>query len=426
MGSLLSRPPAPVRLLLALAPACLLSLIQPGADSSATLDYASAEKDIASNSVSDQTFKHLEKLLKADPTNSYTHLLLARCLELRGLLDLAEEQFQLTSKYNNHLDLLMSRMKNAIKQGDMDEAQKVCHLVERQFPCDPAVVFLHAVAIQQGGDPGRAEPVYERLLKDGCRQCGVASALGAIRLNQDAFAEALQLAESDLKLNPDYFAAHIVKGNALASLGRTKEALPSLQKVFAYNPFQSSVTPRLAQLLYQQGDYRQALEPAMYSLMMARSEQVYNQYASLLRRLLSLTTDAEGAAAAAAVGAREDKRANAWQFHYSLGKIYEESKKPAEALDQYVIALKLNEKYPAALYRSGRIIEQHYADYVTALRYYQQADQMSRESKDVMPDRRATDAFVRLSARLKNRPRDLSWRLKDWLSRTFHSKTPQT
>ncbi len=409
------------------AVACLLSLglhtplkAESARDTaSLSADYASIELSIARNKVDDQTFKRIEALLKADPTNSYTHLLLARCLEIKGLLDLSEEQFQLAAHYGNHLDLLLKRMANAITQGDMDEAQKICHLLERRFPDDAAVQFLHAVALQQGGDPGCAEPVYERLLKNGCKQCGVASALGAIRLNQDRFLEALALADMDLKLNVDYFAAHIVKGNALASLGRVDEALKSLLKVFAYNPFQSSVTPRLAQLLYQRGEYRQALQPAMYSLMMARNEQIYNQYAALLRRLISLTSDAEGAEAAAAVGGKEDRRANAWQFHYSLGKIYEESRKPAQALEQYVTALKMNPKYPAALYRVGRIIEHRYGDYVTAMRYYQQADQMSREAKDVMPDRRATDAFIRLAGRLQNRPRDLSWRLKDWLGKTF-------
>jgi tetratricopeptide (TPR) repeat protein len=100
----------------------------------------------------------------------------------------------------------------------------------------PMDLYQEALAAHQRGDLGTAERLYLQMLQAEPRAFAPCHLLGVVRAQQGRHAEALELIDGALALQPDVPDALLNRGNVLKLLGRLDEALASYDRVLALRP----------------------------------------------------------------------------------------------------------------------------------------------------------------------------------------------
>lgn len=101
---------------------------------------------------------------------------------------------------------------------------------------DPKALLLRAVACHQVGLLSNAEQLYRKVLDAQPRQFDCLHLLGLIHYHRGAHAEALELIERALAVNPKVPAAHNSRAAALNGMTRFAEAVASCDRAIALDP----------------------------------------------------------------------------------------------------------------------------------------------------------------------------------------------
>jgi len=123
-----------------------------------------------------------------------------------------------------------------------------------------------AAAHHQAGRLERAEALYLRLLKKAPTLAEPPYLLGAIAFERARHAYALQLAEDALRVRADFAPAHLLRGNALAAMGREAEAEACWRRTVELSPGEPAAHVNLALRLCQSDRADAALAHARHAL----------------------------------------------------------------------------------------------------------------------------------------------------------------
>src|SRR5579859_4780144 len=114
-------------------------------------------------------------------------------------------------------------------------------------------LFDQAITLHQGGDLSGAERLYQQILLMEPNSFGPHHMLGVIRFQQGKSAEAIDLINGALSLNPQIPAAWINLGHAQSASGRSEEAVASYRRALQLAPGNVMVLNALAAQLLRLG-----------------------------------------------------------------------------------------------------------------------------------------------------------------------------
>ncbi|PWT94860.1 MAG: hypothetical protein C5B53_12250, partial [Candidatus Melainabacteria bacterium] len=257
-----------------------------------------------------------------------------------------------------------------------------------------------------------AEALYKEAIDSQQYVPGLASALASIRFQQRRYAEAVTLAKMDLAKDPNWMLANEVAGLSLMKLHRYGEAVKPLALTFARTPFKSVIDVEYAQALYWQGDYVNALRPALIYLALTADLFANNEPAKVvLGRILRHVNERDLATRIDEVNKVFGLERSA-AFHFSLGDVLDKYGFRGLAIEQYKQGLALQPQFGRGLYRLGVDLEIYKHNYPEALKYLEEAAALLPEDEAIQKH------VLRLQDRWATYKTDWSWRLKDWLQKS--------
>jgi tetratricopeptide (TPR) repeat protein len=209
-------------------------------------------------------------------------------------------------------------------------------------------LFDQAITLHQGGDLAGAERLYQQILLLEPNSFAPRHMLGVIRFQQGRSAEAIDLINGALRLNPKIPAAWINLGHAQAQSGRGEEAIASYRRALALAPGDTQILGALAAQLLRLGRHKEVVD-ALDQLLTASPADVEarNNRGNLLRELKRY-----GAALADydAVLAVRPNLAETWT---NRAAVLSDMGRPEEALKSVDRALALQPGLAAALSNRG-------------------------------------------------------------------------
>lgn len=370
---------------------------------------ALVERHISTFTVTQADFESLQKILAKDPNNYFAHFLLARCFQRCGLEDMAVEQIQLAEKLAVNPEDLLRRLKHHIEAGEFAEAFSMKQFVFDKAPTDPSLLLLHGLFyLEHGAVPG-AEAVFQKLLIRPDCPLGAATALGTIRMDQHKFREASALADKDLKLNPSYMSALLLKSQSMLAFGDARGVISLLQKPLEEHPFNRRLNLLLYQAYKHEGMNEEALARAL--TVMAGSDFIsfFEPAMKQVRELLKVLPRNVSDRIVRDTGKEIDRTDYAMKFHFYLGWCYYDLNKTAEAIRETQRALDLDSEFQPNWYQMGLIREKLLGDLPGALVYYEKAHTLQHS------DNKAVVAIKRVKYRLRNANSDIARKLKNAL-----------
>ena len=209
-------------------------------------------------------------------------------------------------------------------------------------------LFDQAITLHQAGDLAGAERLYQQLLLMEPNSFAPRHMLGVIRFQQGRSAEAIDLINGALRLNPQVASAWINLGHAQSASGRTEEAVASYRRALALAPGNIAVLNALASQLLHLGR-REEVVDALDQLLTTRPSDVEarNNRGNLLRQLKRFDAALADYEAVLAV------RPNLAETWTNRGAVLSDMGRPAEALASLDRALALQPELPAALSNRG-------------------------------------------------------------------------
>lgn len=209
-------------------------------------------------------------------------------------------------------------------------------------------LFDQAITLHQGGDLAGAERLYQQILLMEPNSFGPRHMLGVIRFQQGKSAEAIDLINGALSLNPQIPAAWINLGHAQSASGRTEEAVASYRMALQLAPGNAMVLNALAAQLLRLGRQAEVVD-ALDHLLAASPEDIEarNNRGNLLRELKRFEAALADYDAVLAV------RPNLAETWTNRGAVLSDLGRPAEALASLDRALALQPGLAAALSNRG-------------------------------------------------------------------------
>lgn len=215
-----------------------------------------------------------------------------------------------------------------------------------------AAVLAQALAQHRQGNLDAAERGYASVIKAEPRNFTAHHLLGALRMQQGRFADALSSFDRAVGAKPDFAEAHGSRGLALCNLQRFQEAVASFGKSLKLKPRAPDVLAHRGLALYYlkkpdaalaSYDESLAFEPRNPDALMAR--------ANILREMKRHAEALAGYDAALAL------RPNVPEVIFNRGILLSEMDRPAEALAAFERAVALKPGLGAAHHNRGRILE---------------------------------------------------------------------
>lgn len=123
-----------------------------------------------------------------------------------------------------------------------------------------------AAGYHHAGRIDRAEALYQRVMRKMPRLAEPPYLLGSIAFDRGRHAYALQLADDSICAQPDFAPAHLLRGNALAALGRHAEAEIAWRRVVELAPEDPAAHVNLALRLCEIGNPDAALAHAQKAI----------------------------------------------------------------------------------------------------------------------------------------------------------------
>lgn len=364
------------------------------------------ESDIARFHVLDRDFEILQKILSKDPKDGYAYFLLGRCFERNGLMDMANEQYDISRKVQARPEDILRRLKRHIEDGDLSEAFTVLPIAREKAPDDPNIALVHAIFLQSNGVVEDAQSELSALMHRSDCPLGAATALATIYLEKGRFDEAMHLADRDIALNPHYLPAQIVKGHAALSLGKARSAIQTLKQPLLDNPYSRRLNLILYDAYRHEGDFDNALRCALRNLAASDYTSYFEQAQNNVQEMVKLIPKGKTRQIVAEISRELDKTNLAMKFHFFLGQVFFRLRRGNDAFEQLQTALNMDPGFQPNWYEMGRIKEVFFCDYRGAGADFKKAHELQRS------DYKAIDAFMRLSSRVRNEKRDIAWKLK--------------
>jgi tetratricopeptide (TPR) repeat protein len=381
---------------------------QEGSGSNSTqLTLTDIERDIAQFNVSDRDFEALTRMLEANPNDCYTHFLLCRCFERKGLMDMAEEQLALVHKLETRPEDILKRLNHHIEAGELSEAFTMAPIVFEKTSKNPAFLLLKAIFQQSNGLTVQSEAILNTLLARPDCPLGAATALATIRLDAKQWQEAIDLAERDIKIKPSYLGARLAKGQALMAMGKFAEVITTLKEPLAEHPFSQRLNALMYEAYRRQGNLEPALHCALRNLAGSDYTTYYESAQFKVRQILQNMPSRISLPIIKKESESIDRTTYAMKFHFFLGQVYFKMRIGAKAREEIQKALDLDPTFQPNWYEMGRIKEVFYGDLRGAAMDFQKARQLQRS------DLKASIAFIRVAARLRNSSRDLALAIKN-------------
>jgi tetratricopeptide (TPR) repeat protein len=374
-------------------------------------DLDEIEKQIEAGSVSDQIAQRLEKLVESDPKSSRARLLMGECLESMGLRDQALDQLKsAVALGSDYPKAYVGLVKEYVRLGKFPQAKAVLDQAKKRFPQDYEIDFWLGNFYQSRGMDTEAMAQYMEAIKSEKPIIGLASAIGRLKLKQHRAFEAVLYANLDLKVKPDFLMANEIKGLALYSVGRYKEALAPLAIAYRANPYNLDVAFAYAQCLYWKGDYKNALPPALVHLAFgARLSADDPKSKRLITDIISHMPSENQIAEVIVTTGLTFPINKMPAYHFGLGDVLDRSGFHKLAMKEYDLGLKLKPDFGRAWFRLGLDYESFENNYQAALECYNNALKFRPNDKEISAQQ------ARLDDRLANRKHDLAWQLKDKL-----------
>lgn len=374
-----------------------------------------ARKELKIGQLTSATFNKLQQLIAANPNDSEAHMTLGLVLDRMGLPDPAQEQFFLAVKYGaNNQDAVVALCKSEISAGRTDLAMGILNAGLQRFPKNAEMLYMVGDFLFDHDKYTEAAQVLDQAFRLDQNVKGLPTALARVYLRGNP-SRAAALATMDLDKDPTYEPAIRVRGIANAMAGKYEKAVADLQPAFDRAKDAVPIATTLADCYMWLGKYKDALRPSIYMVAFSSAYDIENQPGvDKLARVMSRVPRANIEEVIAAESPKIDEKAHKAEFHYNLGRALDQVGMHQAAINEYKQAIKMRPDYVRAYYRLGRDQEVFEKNYAEALENYSKAHNLRSWDGEV------SMAYNRLSERFANRSKDLSWQIKDWLSKIFN------
>lgn len=390
-------------------------------------DVAPFEKRLdEKESLTDEQLQRLEGMIKAHPDEAYLRYLLARHQRRLGYVDLSNETMKEATGTHDASGFFRKKIEHAVANSDILRALKVMDFAQNWHGESEIGKALTAFALNEQSSMAKTEEnrellnsKSEQVIKDLMRNQsswppGVGGLLGHVRYTQGRYADAIQLANVDLKSNSRSLLANEVKGLAFMHLGNMSAAVGPLSIVFAEYPNNGRTTPQYAQALIATGQTRKALAPLLYSLTQASDYEQLKIFEQRLAEILPRVNETVLDATIDNVTKNSGWITQRYTFYFALAEAFQLAKNDRQALHYYAIASALNKAPTTALNRIAAI-HQKAGRYEEARLCYMLSWTADRANAT------SALAFNRLTQRMDNRNNDIAWQFKDWLRRSWEA-----
>lgn len=371
---------------------------------------ADVKRDIDRNKVTEKTFAEMQKILKGDPDNADLHLLLGRCYDAAGMRDMARESFVEAHRLDpSKTQVVLEAFKRKFNGTKPATGFNDWVQIRKTYATDNDVRLMETLVYALFGTVAAAESSYLSERNHGHDLMGIATLLSQVRSSQKNFAKALELAESDLAMHPNDDNALIAKATALNGLGQYERAAFVMLPLHRLYPLQFGTGWNLATSYHHMGKHELALKPALFNLAaVGTSPEKVDPAIRKVVEILPHVSSAARSESMKAVATMLDQTAYRSNYHYALGRAFEQYGDLAAATREYQAAtIKVNSD-PKHLFALGRVYEAQ-GEYKEALQTLMAAQTGDPDAHDIMM------ALRRLEMRLINQPNDLAMRMKDML-----------
>jgi tetratricopeptide (TPR) repeat protein len=374
------------------------------------------QKEIDDNTLSVDEFQKLADLAGKNPTNSRAHLLCGRGFDLQGLPDQAVAEYEIADKYGpKDPEAIAAMLHNVLAKGAGEAANALLNSAIKRFPNNPEILFMIGKRLKENRHPEQAGKALVQAYKLGKKVQGLPSELGDMLVDQDP-QKAIALAKEDLASNPDFAPALIVLAKGLMLQGKYEPALGPLKKLYKQSAANQETTAMYLRSLFWCGDYKTALEPALYCL---RSDAQF------------VTTDLRSATTLAKVASnlpasyvssslqyfyeQTDKVGVpvAPPFHYYVGRMFFRQYRFPQAKAELLHYLDADPNSALTMWMLGYIAENSDHDYKAALQYYRLAHALLPNHAGI------TNTCLALEERMEDGQSDWAWCLRNWLYSRF-------
>ncbi len=374
-------------------------------------ELAALEKQVEDGNATTAVIEKLGHVVERDPKNARAHFILGRALDMAGYASLAELEFRKADELDpTRPGALLELFQSKLDAEDRVGAYKLLGYMAYRFPEDPAVLYMQGLYEFSQGRNQKAEDKLNQALHSPRAVTGVKSMIAALRINQGRYADAIKLADDDLKVKPDHFYANLMKGQALFLSGHPSQAVPYLKKAYE----ERSTHPGIAELLsrsYQaQGFYADALEPALYQMALTTKQEDMERVKKRVAYLERFLNASQTANVAAMARRRLGGRAEGPRLYFGLADVLDRLGRRREAIATYEKGLLEDPRLARGWYRLARDFEAAGDMGSAAISYRKALDLAPQDTQIVL-------SALRFSNRLENSKRDVAWQIKQLLRR---------
>lgn len=376
---------------------------------------ATARHEIKVEQRTSATMNRLVQLITANPTDSEAHMTLGLYLDRMGLPEPAQEQFLLAVKYGaNNPDAIIALCKSEINAGRMDVAKGILNAGMQKFPRNAEMLYMMGDYMFDHNMYADAANYLDQAFHINPDIKGLPTAMGRVYLRGNP-KQAAAFATMDLEKDPKYEPAIRLRGVAYAMSGSYEKAIADLAPAFERSRDVILISGTLAECYTWLGDYTKALRPSIYMVAFASPYDIETAPGlDKLVRIMSRLPKSYIEEVIAKESPIIDKKAHKAEFHYNLGRALDQVGMTQAAISEYKAAVQMRPDYVRAYYRLGRDQEVFEKNYTEALENYSKAHNLRSWDGEIAL------AYNRLSERFANRSKDLSWQIKDWLSKIFN------
>lgn len=369
--------------------------------------FVEIENALARHEVSESQFQNLAIYVQNHPRDALALFLLGGCFELRGLEEMAEEQFKKSEQAWSDPKLARRLFIRHIIRDDLRRAVIMLPFMQKHFPDDPLTKLVDAIFAEETGQDLRAGILYKELMVLSPAPPGVATRIASIKVAEENYVLAIRLANQDLQQVPQYLPAILVKSSALVKLGRYHQAMEALKPALKAHPFSRRLSLVAYDACLGMGDQQHARYYAVLNLALSDTSTNIEAARQRVFNSLSCATPVESQTTVNDVSKTIDDSPYATKMYYHLGEIFNLMHRPAAAAHQFVKSYSIDRKFAPTLTWLGRLTQHYERNYHEAAVFYKQAGDEAPlyfENSSIR---------FRLRDRLLNRRRDVAWRMQD-------------
>lgn len=367
--------------------------------------------EIQSRNVSQATLDRLTSIIKANPSDAEAHILLARCLDSINLRQSAHEEYEAARKANpTSMHKLLLEFKRTCKVGNPADGFTTWLELREMFPTDPAIKTYSEIVGSNFRTTDDAIDIYMSERAHGHGMPFVDTGFAKLRNEHNDPNDALRLANYELTTHRNDRGALLQKATAYLLLKSYKEAAIVGYHLYKMDPAYPGAARVLSEALTASGNYKEAVEPAMWDMLlsMSGSEQERQNAISRCARLYSITK-ASASTTIVEMKARFGNSAFGGDLACGLASMYEllgDNRKALAEAQEAASAVSAKTFYRLTAAR----IEEKLGLYDEAILHLENAYD---PGKPLSPDVQAQ--LFRVRAKVHNKSNDLAWRLKDAL-----------